>query len=129
MHFPKLVRQVNPFVGENFSAEEIFVGEYFCEGKMTKLFEKTVTFSVKFFPIRFLTILTGNCFTQFNARMTAWLLLIEVLYIPLPYNKESRCLKNVIHQIDSKYVRLLLSASFTAKFEFIFALTLENAFS
>ena len=42
---------------------------------------------------------------------------------------EYRCLKNVIHQIHSKYEWLLLSASFTEKFELIFVLTLENAFS
>ena len=40
-----------------------------------------------------------------------------------------RCLKNVIHQIDSKNGWLLLSASFTAKFGLVFFLTLENAFS
>ena len=40
-----------------------------------------------------------------------------------------RCLKNVIHQIDSKHGWLFLSASFTAKFGLVFALTLENAFT
>ena len=40
-----------------------------------------------------------------------------------------RCLKNVIHQTDSKNGWLLLSASFTAKFGLAFVLTLENAFS
>ena len=35
-------------------------------------------------------------------------------------------MKNVIHQIDSKNEWLLLSASFTAKLELVFALTLEN---
>ena len=40
-----------------------------------------------------------------------------------------RCLKNVIHQIDSKYEWLLLSASFTAKVGLVFVLALENAFS
>ena len=43
--------------------------------------------------------------------------------------KEYRCLKNVIHQIDSKNEWMLLSASFTAKFRLVFVLTLENAFS
>ena len=43
--------------------------------------------------------------------------------------EEYKCLKNVIHQIDSKNERLLLSASFTAKFGLAFVLTLENAFS
>ena len=32
-------------------------------------------------------------------------------------------------QMDSKNEWLLLSASFTAKFELVFVLTLENAFS
>ena len=40
-----------------------------------------------------------------------------------------RCLKSVIHQIDSKNEWLLLLASFTAKFGLIFVLALENAFS
>ena len=40
--------------------------------------------------------------------------------------QENRCLKNVIHQIVSKNVWLLLSASFTAKVGLIFVLTLEN---
>ena len=39
------------------------------------------------------------------------------------------CLKKVIHQIDRKNEWLLLSASFTAKFGLVFALTLENTFS
>ena len=38
-------------------------------------------------------------------------------------------LNNVIHQIDSKNEWLLPQASFTAKFELVFVLTLENAFS
>ena len=44
------------------------------------------------------------------------------------FHYQYRCLKNVIHQIDSKNGWLLLSASFTAKFGLIFVLTLENAF-
>ena len=43
--------------------------------------------------------------------------------------KRVRCLKNVIHQIDSKNECLLLSASFAAKFVFVFVLTLENVFA
>ena len=37
--------------------------------------------------------------------------------------------KKVIHQIGSKNEWLLLSASFTAKFELVFVLTMENTFS
>ena len=40
-----------------------------------------------------------------------------------------KCLKNVIHQIDSKNGWLLFPAGFTAKFGLIFVLTLVNAFS
>ena len=40
-----------------------------------------------------------------------------------------RCLKTVIHQIDSKNKWLLLAASFTAKYGLVFVLTLENVFS
>ena len=43
--------------------------------------------------------------------------------------KKERCLKNGIHQIDSKNELLLLSESFTAKFGLVFVLTVENAFS
>ena len=48
-----------------------------------------------------------------------------VLLILLSY----RCLKNVIHQTDSKNEWLLLSVTFTAKLELVFVLTFENAFS
>ena len=48
-----------------------------------------------------------------------------VLLIPLLY----RCLKNVIHQIDSKNEWLLLSVTFMAKLELVFVLTFQNAFS
>ena len=48
-----------------------------------------------------------------------------VLLIPLSY----RCLKNVIHHIDSKNEWLLLSVAFTEKLELVFVLTFENAFS
>ena len=40
-----------------------------------------------------------------------------------------QCLKNGIHQIDSKNEWLVLSARFTVKVELVFVLTLENAFS
>ena len=43
------------------------------------------------------------------------------------FHYQYRCLKNVIHQIDSKNEWLLLSARFTAKFGLVFVLTLENA--
>ena len=45
------------------------------------------------------------------------------------FHYQYRCLKNVIHQIDSKNRWLLLSAGFRAKFGLVFVLTLENAFS
>ena len=37
--------------------------------------------------------------------------------------------EKLIYQIEDKNERLPLSASFTAKFELVFVLTLENAFS
>ena len=37
--------------------------------------------------------------------------------------------ENLILQVDSKNERLLLSVSFRAKFELVFVLTVENAFS
>ena len=37
--------------------------------------------------------------------------------------------KDMVHQIDSKNEWLLLSETFTAKFELVFVLTFENAFS
>ena len=39
-----------------------------------------------------------------------------------------RCLKNAIHQIDSKNKRLLISVIFTAKLELVFVLTFKNFF-
>ena len=45
------------------------------------------------------------------------------------FHYKYRCLKNMIHQTDSKNGWLLLSASFTAKFGLVFVLTLENVFS
>ena len=77
------------------------------------------------------------CFTQFSTRMAAWLLLNFSICLhnqlssihSITRIKEYRCLKNVIHQIDSKNEWLLLSASFTAKFGLVFLLTLEKIFS
>ena len=45
------------------------------------------------------------------------------------FHYQYKCLKNVIHQIDSKNGWLLLSASFAAKFGLVFVLTQGNAFS
>ena len=86
-----------------------------------------------------LTILTGkNCFIQFSTRMAGWLLptfficlhnqLSSITHSIITY-QEHRCLKNVIHQIDSKNDWLVLPASFNTKFGLFFVLTLENAFS
>ena len=85
-----------------------------------------------------LTILTWKnlCFTEFSTKfieIQGWLLLTFFIclhnqlssLIPLSY----RCLKNVIHQVDSKNEWLLLSVTFTAKLELVFVLTSENAFS
>ena len=43
--------------------------------------------------------------------------------------KACRCLKKVIHQIDSKNNWLFLLVTFTAKPELVFVLTFENVFS
>ena len=64
-----------------------------------------------------------------------WLAASDVFYIFTQsikfytFHYQYRCLKNVIHQIDSKNRWLLLLASFTAQFGLVFVLTLENAFS
>ena len=78
------------------------------------------------------------CFIQFITRMIGWVLLTffmclrnqlsSFMHSIITYEKY-RCLKNVIHQIDSKYEWLLLQASFMATFVLVFVLTLENAFS
>ena len=93
-------------------------------------------------PCLHLTILTGkNCvFSVLLNSVQEWLLgcywlfsyiqtINYVLYILLWRIKEYRCLKNMIHQIDSKYEWLLLSASFAVKFGLVFVLTMENTFS
>ena len=70
-----------------------------------------------------LTILTGKNGVFFNS-VKEWLV---GCFWPFSYITY-RCLKNVIHQIDSKNEWLLVSASFTTKFGLVFVLTLENAF-
>ena len=64
--------------------------------------------------------------------MQGWLLLTFLICL---HNQLSSftsmivCLKNMIHQVDSKNEWLLLSVTFTAKLELVFVLTFENAFS
>ena len=70
--------------------------------------------------------------------MASWLLLTfsiclhnqlnSIIHSIITY-KEYRCLKNVIHQVDSKNEWMLLPARLTEKFRLVFVLTLENAFS
>ena len=58
--------------------------------------------------------------------MAAWLVLT---YPPFHCNVlRIKMFENVIHQIDGKNKWLLLPASFTAKYELVFVLTLGNAF-
>ena len=76
------------------------------------------------------------CFTQFSTRMAAWLLLTFFIRLHNQLSsirfitriKEYRCVKNVIHQIDSKNKWLLLSASFTAKSGLFFCLNTGKHF-
>ena len=86
-----------------------------------------------------LTILTGtSCVLLSSVQgMAGWLPLtffvclhnqLSSIHTIITY-WEYRCLKNVIHQIDSKNEWLFLSASFTAKLWLVFVSTLENAFS
>ena len=80
----------------------------------------------------YLTILTWKnfCFNEFstkihwNTRLAASDV-FQFLLIALSYT----CLKNVIHQIDSKNEWLLPSGTFAAKLELVFVLKFENAFS
>ena len=52
------------------------------------------------------------CFTQFSTEIAGWLLLIFTQSIKFyTFHYQYRCLKNMIHQIDSKSGWLLLSAS------------------
>ena len=86
-----------------------------------------------------LTILTGTSCVLLSSvqEMAGWLPLtffvclhnqLSSIHTIITY-WEYRCLKNVIHQIDSKNEWLFLSASFTAKLWLVFVSTLENAFS
>ena len=72
--------------------------------------------------------------------MKAWLLLTFFLclynqlisiHCIVTHIKEYRCLKNVIHQIDSNEWLLLsvFQQGLTAEFELVFRLTQKNAFS
>ena len=72
-----------------------------------------------------LTILTRKdwCFTQFSTGMAGWLLLIFFMFTQsikfYTFHYQYRCLKNVIHQIDSKNGWLLLSASLRQNLVFL----------
>ena len=76
-------------------------------------------------------------FNQFSTRIAAWMLLTFFICLHIQLSsihsiitrQRVQMLKNVIHQIDSKNVWLLPSASFTANCGFVFVLTLENTFS
>ena len=57
-----------------------------------------------------------------------FLICLRSQYIRLSRISAYRCLKKVIHQIDSKNEWLLLSAGFTEKFGLVFVLTLEYPF-
>ena len=69
--------------------------------------------------------------------MASWLLLTfsiclhnqlnSIIHSIITY-KEYRCLKSVIHQVDSKNEWMLLPVRLTEKFRLVFVLTLENAF-
>ena len=81
-----------------------------------------------------LTIFTWKnlCFTEkihLNARLAASEIFPYVYTIICLIRLSYRCLKNVIHQVDSSIEWLLLSVTFTAKLELVFVLTFENAFS
>ena len=76
------------------------------------------------------------CFTQCNTAMAAWLFHNFFIYL---HNQLSsihfiityyrvQMFQNCDYQIDSKNGWLFLSASFTAKAELVFVLTLKNAF-
>ena len=75
-----------------------------------------------------------NCFTQFITRMAAWLHLTFFSYVytikfyTFYYNVKSTDVWKK-GSSNSKNEWLLSSASFTAKLELVFVLTLENAFS
>ena len=105
-------------------------------------YKKFVSWLVTFYSTCFVKYLNDShrkeLFTQFSTRK--WLLdcfwpfsyvytMNWVLYISLSRIEGYRCLKNVIHQIDSKKEWLLLSARFTAQFRLVFVFTVENAFS
>ena len=86
----------------------------------------------------FLTIFNEkHFFNQFSTRIAAWMLMTFFICLHIQLSsihsiitrQRVQMLKNVIHQIDSKNVWLLPSASFTANCGFVFVLTLENAFS
>ena len=84
------------------------------------------------FPDTLLTILTGKDLIQYR---NGWLAASDLLYMFTQSIKfytfyyQNRCLKNVIHQIDSKNEWLLLSASLRQNFWLVFVLTLEKASS
>ena len=73
-----------------------------------------------------LTILTGKDWCSLNSVQDGWLAASDLFDMFTQsikfytFHYQYRCLKNVIHQIDSKNGWLLLSASFTANFWLVF---------
>ena len=107
----------------------------FCISDMISVFDWTLNhLKEQTFHFHLLTILAwmNLCFTEkihWNTRLAA----SDVFHMftqSSTFNSIiNRCLKNVIHQVDSKNEWLLLSVTFTAKHELVFVLTGENASS
>ena len=84
-----------------------------------------------------LMILTGKnlCFTEFSTKIywNTRLVASDVFHMFIQLSSFSSIIipmsENVIHQIESKNEWLLISVTFTAQFELVFVLTLENSFS
>ena len=71
--------------------------------------EKVIVMKMMKISFPFLKILTGKdwCFTQFSTGMAGWLLLIFFYMFTqsvkfYTFNYQYKCLKNVIHQINSR---------------------------
>ena len=94
------------------------------------LFYLFIAFSTKLMSKVLLTILTGKglVFHSIQYR-NSWLAASDLFICIFTFHYQHRCLENVIHQIDSNSVWLLLSANFTAKFGLVFVLKLEKNIS
>ena len=94
--------------------------------QLTIVLRKTVFYSIQYKNLLKRSFTASDRFPMFTQSINFYIFYCHII-------KEYRQMKNVTHQIDRNEWLLLqsfsISARFTAKFELVFVLTQENAFS